>query len=214
MAEPGAPDEKDTLYKDLSTAIGDVCIWWSIIDNTILGLSLHMALLISPAFVQRPAWDALHVSLVNTDIRVKISTAKALAYKIDTPLSPNLHERTEALLNFVDNSLRNERNRYVHDAWTIDDANEIWRRKPGAVVRKTQANKRELFMFSARRFKDTEELGRFIEALESTYDDLVTLDNHLAWLLENVRRPKGSQQPLPQEWTSFAHRDWLQRDKQ
>lgn len=200
-----------TRYDQVTQAIGEVCLWWTALEDVTLGLCLNLAVYIDLSYERKTAWNTLNIVLLGMDIRGKIATAKALAHHVDNPHSADFYDRLEALLNFLDNTLRGERNRYVHDTWHFDE-NAIVRAKHAPVVRRTQSRSRELFLHSDREFKDVEEVRRFIQVLELAYDDLATLEAHIAWLIGQKEKPSESRQPLPAEWRSFAHREWLTQD--
>lgn len=68
----------------------------------------------------------------NLDLRGTINSAKALALSICTD-NPILFSRLEPLLNRIDNELRNERNRFVHDRWIVA-GDKIVRLKTGTKI--------------------------------------------------------------------------------
>lgn len=207
------PDPNASVYDDIASCIGNVCIWWAGIEDVILGLSLHTAQVLEPAFDTSMAWNMLHIALLNMDPRARIANAKAAIHYIDDPRSADIYDRAEALLNFVDNSLRPERNRYVHDVWAVRESASLARMKPIAIVTRPQSRKRELQTYVEHEFKNIEDARRLVTALEDAFGDLVTLDSHLAWLASHPERPSKFPQPLPVEWRSFAHREWLARDR-
>ncbi|MER8426509.1 hypothetical protein [Mesorhizobium sp. M1403] len=193
-------------YDQIASAIGEVCLWWTALEDVILGLSLHLSVFRDASFERDTAWDTLNTVLLGMDFRAKITTAKALAHHVDVEESADFYERLEELLNHIDNTLRTERNRYVHDTWHIDGQSAI-RSKIGAVVRKTQSHQRELFLQSDRVFADIAEVRSFVSTLELAYDDLATLDNHISWLISHKEQPSRFRQPLPQQWRSLPHRE-------
>jgi len=194
----------DDPYDQLAKIIGDVCIWWSAIEGIIHDLNLHQAVCIDKAFDHSKAWDVLHITLSQMDLRLKIKSALALAHNIETPLSPKYYDRVEKLLNHVDNVARPERNRYIHDYWSYEDGT-VRRSKLGAVVRRPQARERTLDLWTDKSFPNIEATRSFATSLELIYSDLVTLDNHLAWLCVQQVTPGSHAQPLPEEWQSLAH---------
>lgn len=203
------------IYDEIIRAVGDVCYWWVAIEDVIFGLSLHLACYVDDAFERPIPWQVFRIALTNTDIRSKIATTKALAHAVDSKGSPDFFERVESLLNFVDSTLRSERNRYVHDTWSVDNSDyTVSRAKPGAIVRRAPGSgSRKLTFDVARHFGSPDEIKRFVEALRLAYDDLAVLDGHIAWLTGQKEQPSAHRQPLPPVWTSFAHRDWLEKGR-
>ncbi|MDO8378597.1 hypothetical protein [Phenylobacterium sp.] len=193
-------------------AIGSLALHWAYINGIIHDLSLHIAAALNPAFENpdeappRP-WDIMNTALSNMDERAKIATVKALAHHVDETRSPQFYERTAKLLDYVDNTLRPERNRWMHDHWEFGDV--ISRVKLGAQVRRPQSRQRELQLWSERQYESVEEVEAFITNLEHASDDLVALDNHIAWIAGLRDGPSTFEQPLPVEWASIAHKDWV-----
>jgi hypothetical protein len=196
------------LYESIALAVGETCFWWASIEDVIMGISLHLSWWVDDAFERDGPWDTLHIALANMDLRAKIATAKALAHKINEPKSPDFYERSEALLNFVDSTLRTERNRYVHDTWRVDGPRVV-RSKIGPIVKRTQSRQRQLFMETGTYFAGPEEIQRFVDVLRQAYWDLAELDHHIAWLVGQKVQPSEHRQPLPLDWPSLAHREWL-----
>jgi hypothetical protein len=198
--------QSDSLYDKIAKAIGNTCIWWATIEGLVHDLILHLAVCLEPTFDKKSVMDILHIALSNEDLRLKVATVKVLAHKIESVNSPQFYERVEQILNYLDNDLRLERNRFVHDGWT-DEAPEIIRFSLGAKVRRTQSRKSEVVIYTEKRFSNISEIEDFVTKLEIIYDDLVTLDGHIAWLTGQKEQPPTHFQPLPQVWRSFVHRD-------
>jgi hypothetical protein len=192
------------VYDQIALAIGDACIWWVTIEHVVHDIILHLAVYLDPAFkATTAARDILHTTLASMDSREKVATAKALAHSVNTSDSPDFYERTEELLNYVDNVLRPERNRYIHDLWEID-GKAIIRLKIGARVIRPRPRKRELQLWTQRTYQSIESIREFVTTLELAYRDLVELDNHIAWLCGQRERRASHLQPLPREWRSLA----------
>lgn len=193
-------------------AIGDTCIRWGILESIVHDIALHLAMYLDPAFKTETARHILHLTLSNMDPREKTATAKALAHKVNTTDSPDFYEKADALLNHLDNILRPERNRYVHDIWAHDGQSFV-RLKLGARVIRPQARQRELHLWTERRYENVKAIRGFVTNLELAQLDLIDLDNHIAWLMGQREQPGAHRQPLPREWRSLAHRDWREPDK-
>lgn len=199
-------DDTD-IYDEIARAVGDVCLHWVTIEDVINDLISHLAVYIHSDFENPATGDILHITLSQMDVRQKIATSKVLAHHINTPDSPNFYDQTASLLNYLDNTVRPERNRYVHDYWSVE-GEEIIRAKFGAKVHRPQSRQRILSMWSERRYKNLDAAQAFIENLGLAYEDLVELDNHIAWLMSRRDSLSTHQQPLPPEWRSLTHHDW------
>jgi hypothetical protein len=196
------------IYDEIALIVGDVCLRWASIESVIHDICLHLADEIDGSdFSHRKAWDLLHVALSQMDIRQKIAVAKVYAHQIKNPYPGDFYDRTESLLNYIDNAVRLERNRYIHDEWETEGS-EIVRAKLGATVQRPQSHQRIIAIWSERRYQNLEAMREFVKNLEFVYADLVDLDAQTAnfdWPPE--RRAK--QPPLiPQEWRSLAHHGW------
>jgi hypothetical protein len=110
-------------------------------------------------------------------------------------------------MNYLDNDVRPERNRYIHDSW-MGDGKSARRTNRSPKIERTQSRTSVLQLWTEREYPDVEQVGHFVRNLELLWDDLCLLDGHIAWLTDELKRPSGFQQPLPQEWRSLAHRDW------
>lgn len=199
-------------YALLSKALGDLCLGWSVLEHTVHDICLHYAGAVHHGFDGEEAYDVLHVALAAMDLRQTISVTKAVIHMASSPLSPKLYERAEELLNYIDNEMRPERNRFIHDIWSVEDAGKgISRHQMGPRVFSPQSRQRAYGTFTARTYADATEAGAFVVAIEHVLTDLADLDGHSAWLVEAKKQPNLSPEPLPQEWKSLAHRGWQGR---
>ena len=197
MAEERSP------YEDIAAAIGDVCMWWSNIEHEIHDLVLHLAMCLDPVFEKQGPFDVLHFTLSHMDVRQLIATAKSLATHVYDEHSPAFYERAEIILNFVDNDLRPERNRYVHDLWAVEGAT-ISRSRLEPKIHRPQSRTRAFSTYAISRYSDLAAVRSLGDTLEQTYQDLAELDNHIAWLCEQRQASPTFQQPLPEEWKSIV----------
>ena len=220
-------DEAPSPYDRIITALGELCLMWSGIDNVIHDISLHLSVLLNPAFEPygpeepRP-WHLLHLALGNMDERGRVATAKAYAHYasewLAVALSPaeanRYYTQAEALLNYVDNVLRPERNRFVHDYWSIPGGTSVVRTKRGSQVRRPQSHQRVVEAETKRVYASLEQVEAFILNLNYAYGDLVELDNCASWMLALKEQPGRQPLQLPAEWQSLAHRGWRGEGKQ
>jgi hypothetical protein len=137
-------------YAEIARVIGEVCLSWSDIEEVVRDISLHLAAYLDRAFDEESKISLLLIPITQMDIRGKIATAKALAHLPNNPKTPDFYDRAATLLNHVDNELRNERNRYVHDAWRAEGA-ALTRIHSGPKVSRPTAHMRILSLETERR---------------------------------------------------------------
>ena len=89
------------------------------------------------------------------------------------------------LLNTIDQDLRNERNRFVHDLWQIDHE-AIVRRKHGARVVRPQSRVIEIQRTSDRAYVDVAEVAEFTDKVARALDNLLRLERELVELHEDI----------------------------
>jgi len=207
-------------FQRIIDALGDLCLTWSNIDGVVHDIVLHLSTVLNPAFEpygppEPKPWDLLHVALTNMDERGHIATAKAYAHytaewiatfsKAD---AATFYDRAEQLLNYVDNVLRPERNRFIHDYWELGDDLSVVRTKMGTQVRRPQSHQREVHLYTSRVYANVEEVEAFVTNLHLAYEDLAQLDGCISWLTGQREQPEPRPLQLPKEWLSLAHRDW------
>jgi len=179
------------------------------IEGVIADLIFHLSRCVTSTFEEDKAWDTLRVLVAHMDPRDRIAAAKSLASHIKTPASPFFYDRVAELLNHVDNEVRPERNRYVHDSWSSSGRGGVTRiALAPKVLKQAKPHDRVWAMYAERPYRSTRAVEKFVAHLELVYDDLVELDNHLAWLVGALETPSGSLQPLPKAWRSFSHHGW------
>jgi hypothetical protein len=130
-------------------ALGHVCIAWG-------QLELHLDMLLKDLLFAEPPgdpasgakWTAAKCVTTNADMRDKIQIAIALGY-LRRP-NEEWFDKLKQCLDLIDNDLRNERNRMLHDVWLLHmvvphGAEDVLRKRiQGSKVRKPQAFQREL----------------------------------------------------------------------
>lgn len=193
----------------VAQAIGSVCMRWVLIEYLCHDLILHFAQAAYSAYDDHSVLNVLHCSTANIDTRGKCSVIKILAHNLESDLSPGLYDKTSELMNFMDNVLRVERNRFVHDFWSTEEDGMITRSYFDMKIVKTSPQSRLLSSFTEKQYGTVEEIEAFGAAINDFYDDLVTLDNHLAWMANQKEQPSEFLQPLPATWKSCAHRERL-----
>lgn len=94
-------------FRDHAEAIGYACIFWAHLELTIDGWITTLAPL-----AESPRNDIITSEI---DFRAKLRIIKNLAY-MQSP-SPEWFEEVKKQLDEIDNKLRNDRNRMIHDLW-------------------------------------------------------------------------------------------------
>ena len=170
----------------IEAAIGQTCYWWSRIEHLVHDLCLHLASCLSVDFDQSVTRVPLHIALTNMDLRQRIATAKALASQAPTA-NATFYDRLERLMNRVDNELRNERNRYVHDLWAIgDDEKTIERFQQRTIVTRPQSRQRELSIGTTKPYASLVEVEAFVLQLEQAYHDICDFDAETATMASEL----------------------------
>jgi hypothetical protein len=169
-------------------AIGQTCDWWSTLEHLVHDLCLHLAQCLSPDFAKSATNAPLHIALTNMGIRERIATAKAFASQAPTA-EPGFYSRLESLLNRLDNELRSERNRYVHDLWMLSDAgNGIERIQQRTIVTRPQSHQISLEIDTIKAFDSIENVEAFVSDLEKMHHSLVEIDGEVSGMAERLAR--------------------------
>ena len=123
---------------DLYRAIGRVVYEWALLEDLVDALVFDLTAICSRRFYEDDDIQAPYILMSsNLDLRANISTAKALALHIEEDV-PDLFSRLEPVLNRIENEIRNERNRFVHDRWTLW-GDKIVRAKAGTKISREPA---------------------------------------------------------------------------
>lgn len=180
-------DESELLDR-IDTAVGQTCYWWSRIEHLVHDLCLHLASCLSVDFDKSENRVPLHIALTNMDMRQRIATAKAFASQAPTA-DNTFFDRIERCLNRIDNELRIERNRYVHDFWGPgDELGTVERFQQKTVVTKPQSRTRELEIGTTKIYTGMEEVEAFVLRLEEAFRDLCEFDGETAEMAAELSR--------------------------
>ncbi len=130
--------------------------------------------------------------------------------------SPELYDRADKLLNYVDSTLRPERNRFIHDVWALPDIygehRGYTRLQLGPRVFSPQSRQRAYGTYAERHFATLEEVEKFTEVVALAQMDLNELDAYSAGIVNSAPLEEPPP-PLPPEWKSLARRDWQGQSK-
>ena len=108
-------------------AIGYVCIYWAALEHGIDSL-LQTITPLEPGRIS----DCI---TANADIRAKMQMVKALSFARKP--TDGWFEHVEEVINRIDNNLRLQRNRFIHDAWV--GLEPIKRRTRRTSIKRSQA---------------------------------------------------------------------------
>ena len=173
----------DEFYERITRAVGEVCYWWAAIEHLVQDIAVHTAPLMHTAYEKPTVSIILHIALSNGDIRQTVAAAKAIA--ADTMMPPEMFDRLESQLNRIDNELRAERNRFVHDLWNLEEGG-ITRYKRGARVIRPQARRREFVLGTDKLYQSIEEVEAFARTLEQSWGDLAELEGDITTFYGSV----------------------------
>jgi hypothetical protein len=166
----------------VATEIGRSCYWWGNIELRLQTLCVKLARFNDASLREAPVWSVLATVLSHTDARQRIAVAKALAAQ---SIDPDMYISIERLLNTVDNELRNERNRFVHDQWELEEE-VIVRRKHGARVVRPQSRQLTVEQTTDRRYVDVVEVSAFAGRVADALDKLIALEAELDDLYDEI----------------------------
>ncbi|WP_375421816.1 hypothetical protein [uncultured Sphingomonas sp.] len=166
----------------VATEVGRSCYWWGNIEFRLQILCVKLARFNDESLRQVPAWNVLSTVLSHMDARQRIAVAKALAAQ---SIDPDMYAPIERLLNTVDNELRSERNRFVHDQWELEEE-VIVRRRHGAHVVRPQSRQLTVEQTKDRRYVDLAEVGAFAGRVADALAELIALEAELDDLYEEI----------------------------
>ncbi len=156
----------------MATEIGRSSYWWGNIELTLQSLCVNLARFNGKELDSEPVWNVLDTILSHMDLRQRIAVAKVLAAQ---GVDPDLYGQIERLLNTIDNDLRNERNRFVHNHWRLE-GDSIVRRRHGARVTRPQSRTLAIHQSTDRRYDSVAQIAEFTARVASTHDQLVALE--------------------------------------
>lgn len=163
-------------YTTVATAIGEVAIWWSAIETMAHGLAIRLTILNEPAMNTPKGRDQLNLVLVNMGQRDLFSAVKALAFDAS---KDDLFPRLEPLLNVLDNDIRPERNRYIHDSW-FATGELAERTSRSARIVNAQARLKELRAFHKTTFASFDELDGLVRRMKQHFTELETISEDIS----------------------------------
>jgi hypothetical protein len=181
---------------DHAHAIGYVCITWAVLETEVDKFL---------TFLTPLEYGEVGESILgNSNIRDKIKMLKALAFI--RKLDDGWYRELDAVLKLIDDNLRPDRNRYVHDLWiehaTYENkqliAASVARRTRGAKVVKAQSRKQELSLFRDVPTK-AQEIWALAHAIRNAGVQLTVLHMHHRGYLGTQAFAKANAPPLPEK---------------
>jgi len=173
----------------LSLAIGNVCVAWSLIEAHVGILIAHQIRAALRDQVNGMAATIFETMIQNMELRQRTQTAKAIA----VGFSENVFPKVETLMNRIDNELRTERNRYVHDLW-LQEGEGLVRIKPGTFIQYEQARRPVANLERRTLFSGVDEVETFAKTLNQVLGELMELTSEFRALTEKRR----DEAPRPQ----------------
>jgi hypothetical protein len=173
----------------LDKTIGSIVTRWSTIETNLRVLIYDLAAYHAADYENDNTFQVLSVLISNMDMREAVANAKALSHQVQDP--PDFFPRAEALLNLIDNTLRIERNRCVHDRWFVVGP-IISRVKSGTIVRNAPATgERKAHPNTVRQYFGLGELTQLADQLDDAASQVIALGDELRATMDRLR-------PLPE----------------
>lgn len=169
-----------SLYEELAQVIGEVVMEWTYIESLVADMAINLASYRDRAYEEDPVRNPFTMAILCMKLPERIALTKALAHAVADPT--DYYPRLERALNVLDNELRTERNRFIHDSWHFHGS-EIVRLTEGPKMVRPQAQRREISMGVKKRYANTEAVRTFHDQLVATRISLVDLDNEIAGLM-------------------------------
>jgi hypothetical protein len=152
-------DLKKLPWREHAQEIGVVCVLW-----TKLELMLDVLLL---GLLESSCETTASVILTTMNLREKVAAIKVIGFKKKS--SDQWFADLDAALNTIDEELRPERNRYVHDYWFAAETGEpVVRVQHKAKLVKPKAKQIAINYYSAQRIEVGEILALQVRILSST----------------------------------------------
>lgn len=169
--------------------LGKLVHEWAFLEEAVAFLVFDLCKLETGDFEREDA-DLLPLLVLvhNNDLRANIAAAKALVLSDQFP-DHAFAERLTWELNQIGNELRNERNRFVHDRWRLNDAGKFIRLEMGAKTpREPGTGKPFLALAKWTEYNSIEDIETLAEQVCESRDRLALMRNGLAALKEIAPR--------------------------
>jgi hypothetical protein len=180
-------DDRPLGRDTLASLIGHIVLDWNDLEVQVKALVYLLAVYHSEHFDSEEGFHVAFVMMGNSDLRSLIATAKALAFGVN---DSKFYDKAEKVLNFIDNDLRNERNRCIHDLWNVG-GNTTTRLKHGASVRKVPGSgERKLELQTIREYGSRRELEQLLLDIHEADDVIDSLNVRLNIITRDLERPE------------------------
>lgn len=179
----------DLSYSTVATAIGEVAIWWSGIETTTYDLAIRLSMLGDRQMYNRQSLKVLRLMLANMGQRELFATVKALAFNAS---QNHIFPKLEPLINELDNQIRAERNRIIHDSWyaTGETASRTSR---GAKIINAGPRNRVLRIQHVVKYASFDELEAVLKRMKAVYSELDAIRLEIGTLLAEKKEPLPAQ---------------------
>lgn len=185
MAKDSAPQDEELQPERQRTMalLGHCIVAWSFVER-----SIEHSLIILLVGSGLPEEEATIVA-TTMDVRDRVSLCAALGYKM-APKEPWFREMI-ALHNHATNELRNQRNRLLHDAWSIDGPRLARRSSSKPRLARPQSRELELVLPSFKPVTD-DEIREFFDACTKATDDISEMNKRILSYYTQIGLPKRS----------------------
>lgn len=145
-------------YAELHRALGYLVHEWAWLESEVTRLMFDLAALHSKQFYDDDGVGNFFTTVSeNIDLRSSIAIVKALAFELGD--NQAVFNQLEPLLNEITVSLRNKRNRFVHDQWVVLAHDLIVRFEKGTKLPKEPGTgERRLSLGSQEKFASVTEI--------------------------------------------------------
>lgn len=151
-------------------ALGTAVISWSYLERAV---DLLFGTLLGRLGLHTRSADLI---AQNVEVREKAKIVVALA--CDARLPAGELERTIALMNAVQNDLRNERNRLFHDSWSYKEGAVARRKTTGSRIVRPQSRKVELLLPMPKAVEPGE-ITAFLARCDAISDEIISVGERL-----------------------------------
>lgn len=188
----------------IAIAIGRLSMRWSHIEQALFSFCWSSASLVSDrrggGRLIEPVFDAL---IGDMDARRLLEVGRRLIHQIDDDRFPNLFKDVSELFSHINDKVRNERNRWIHDVW-FPYGDEVYSYDSRTTFKKVPHGKHAMLRLRKRRFDSFEELDLVLEWFHLVYRDVQTAENAINWLASDDVETEFTPLPTLGNWASVS----------
>jgi len=164
--------DRKVKYEEVAKAVGHVCVAWADLEWQLVCLASDLSKVIAPEYKDRRLCYPFEIALSQTDMREKIMIVKVLAHTARGDAT--FYDDLCTVVNEIDNDLRPQRNRYVHDHW-LSGEEQILRIHHSPKIFQPQANQRKMHRRSVHRYSQTDEMFCLVDQIEEARAKVIEL---------------------------------------